>query len=226
MTENTSPNLGHRFQKGESGNPAGKPKGARHKTTLLAEKLMQDDVEKIVNAVLTAARNGDMMAAKIILDRIAPVGRSSSFDLPRIEGWDDVGAARAGDDFFRILRAMKSYLPLWLVYRATAPDLQDRDTLFFQYLLGCVEEVLCFRSLVLGGSPTGENRIKQFLNVRDLGRRMISGLTRRHVWRKAPRLSSIFQGPAKTPGEYGLALHRLSFHPAKIRPMVPGAGTR
>jgi hypothetical protein len=56
---------------------------------------MQDDVEKIVNAVLTAARNGDMTAAKIILDRIAPVRRSTSFDLPRIEGWADVGAARA-----------------------------------------------------------------------------------------------------------------------------------
>ena len=59
MTENTSPILGHRFQKGESGNPAGKPRGARHKTTLMAERLMQDDVEKIVSAVLTAARNGD-----------------------------------------------------------------------------------------------------------------------------------------------------------------------
>jgi len=52
MTENTSPILGHRFQKGESGNPAGKPRGARHKTTLMAERLMQDDVEKIVSAVL------------------------------------------------------------------------------------------------------------------------------------------------------------------------------
>ena len=87
MTENTVANLEHRFQKGQSGNPAGKPKGARHKTTLLAERLMQDDVEKIVNAVLTAARNGDMMAAKIILDRIAPVSRRQcvSFDLPKIE---------------------------------------------------------------------------------------------------------------------------------------------
>ena len=93
MTENTGPNLEHRFQKGQSGNPAGKPKGARHKTTLLAER--QDDVEKIVNAVLTAARNGDMMAAKIILDRIAPVRRSSSFDLPRIECWADRLPARA-----------------------------------------------------------------------------------------------------------------------------------
>ncbi|PNE09908.1 MAG: hypothetical protein CR217_17360 [Beijerinckiaceae bacterium] len=95
MTENTVANLEHRFQKGQSGNPAGKPKGARHKATILAERLMQDDVEMIVNAVLTAARNGDMMAAKIILDRIAPVRRSTSFDLPRIEGWADVGAARA-----------------------------------------------------------------------------------------------------------------------------------
>ena len=94
ITENTGPNLGNRFRKGQSGNPAGKPKGARHKTTLLAERLMQDDVEKIVNAVLTAARNGDMMAAKIILDRIAPVRRSNSFDLPRIECRTDRLAAR------------------------------------------------------------------------------------------------------------------------------------
>jgi hypothetical protein len=61
----------------------------------MAESLMQDDVEKIVSAVLTAARNGDMMAAKIILDRIAPVRRSHSFDLPKIERPDDEVAARA-----------------------------------------------------------------------------------------------------------------------------------
>ena|ERR1700730_6928065 len=75
MTENTGPNLGNRFQKGQSGNPAGYHKGSRHKATLLAERLMQDDAENIVNAVLTAARNGDMTAAKIILDRIAFVRR-------------------------------------------------------------------------------------------------------------------------------------------------------
>ena len=56
---------------------------------------MQDDVGEIVRAVVTAARNGDMTAAKINLDRIAPVRRSISFDLPRIEGWANVGAARA-----------------------------------------------------------------------------------------------------------------------------------
>jgi hypothetical protein len=95
MTENATPKQTWGLQKGQSGNPAGKPKGTRHKTTLMAERLMQDDVEKIVNAVITAARSGDMTAAKIILDRIAPVRRSHSFDLPRIECPDDEVAARA-----------------------------------------------------------------------------------------------------------------------------------
>jgi hypothetical protein len=96
MTENTTPKQSWGFQKGQSGNPAGKPRGARHKTTLLAEKLMQDDVEKIVNAVLTAARNGDMTAAKIILDRIAPVRRGRVFvSMPETVRPDDEVAARA-----------------------------------------------------------------------------------------------------------------------------------
>ena len=96
MTENTSPNLPHQFQKGQSGNPAGKPRGARHKATIFAERLMQDDIERIVGAVLTAG-NGDMTAAKIVLDRLALVSRRQcvSFDLPKIETSDDEVAARA-----------------------------------------------------------------------------------------------------------------------------------
>jgi len=79
-----------------SGNP-GKPKGARHKTTLLAEKLMQDDAENIVNAVLTAARAGDMTAARIVLDRIAPARRDNpvAFPLPKIKRPADAVAASA-----------------------------------------------------------------------------------------------------------------------------------
>jgi hypothetical protein len=83
------------FQKGQSGNPAGPAKGTRHKITMLAEKLMAADAENIVAAVVTAARNGDMTAAKIILDRLVPVRRSSSFDLPRVECRADRLAARA-----------------------------------------------------------------------------------------------------------------------------------
>ncbi len=127
MTENTSPNLPHQFQKGQSGNPAGKPKGARHKTTLLAERLMQDDAERIVNAVITAACNGEMTAAKIILDRICPPRRSPPFHLPAIERDEDslaakqaVMAAVAGGDLtpsdavdvFRLIESAALGLPV------------------------------------------------------------------------------------------------------------------
>jgi len=97
MAENSGPNQGGRFQPGQSGNPAGKPRGARHKTTLLAEKLMQDDAEAVVKAVVDAAKGGDMTAARIVLDRIAPARRDSpvTIALPKIESAADAAKAMA-----------------------------------------------------------------------------------------------------------------------------------
>jgi len=54
---------GRPFRQGVSDNPAGKPRGARHRVTLLAERMMQDDAADVVCAVLTAAKAGDMVAA-------------------------------------------------------------------------------------------------------------------------------------------------------------------
>ena len=58
---------------GVSGNPNGKPKGTRHRVTVLAENLMQDEAKDIVRAVLEAAKGGDMTAARLIMERIFPV---------------------------------------------------------------------------------------------------------------------------------------------------------
>jgi len=90
-----------RFQPGQSGNPKGKPKGLRSRITQLAEKLMEDDAEAVVKAVVSAAKGGDMAAARIILDRICPARKSRSveIDLPPIGGLDDVlprGGAATG----------------------------------------------------------------------------------------------------------------------------------
>jgi hypothetical protein len=95
MAENTGAKQEGRFQKGRSGNPSGKPKGARHKVTVLAEKLMQDDARSIVEAVLKAAKGGDMTAARLVLERIAPVrkGRPVRMDLPAVQTAADVAAA-------------------------------------------------------------------------------------------------------------------------------------
>jgi hypothetical protein len=59
---------------------------------MLAEKLMADDAKDIVQAVLNAAKGGDMTAARMVLDRIAPPrkGRPVEFDLPPIEAPGDL----------------------------------------------------------------------------------------------------------------------------------------
>src|SRR6476469_6230391 len=76
----------------QQGNP-GRPVGSRNKRTLLAEQILGEDVEAVARAVSNAAQNGDMQAAKIILDRLAPIrrGRPVQFELPA--SLDAVGIA-------------------------------------------------------------------------------------------------------------------------------------
>jgi Family of unknown function (DUF5681) len=83
---------GRPFQKGQSGNPQGKAPGTRHHVTELAEKLMSDDVEEIVRKIIKAAKAGDMTAARLILERIAPVrrGRLVQLELPTIKTATDL----------------------------------------------------------------------------------------------------------------------------------------
>lgn len=80
------------FPKGKSGNPRGKPKGARHKSSLLAEKLFADEIQDICKSVIDEAKAGNMQAAKIVLDRLLPPRKDHfiEIDLPKIEGCSDV----------------------------------------------------------------------------------------------------------------------------------------
>jgi hypothetical protein len=75
-----------RFRKGQSGNPRGKPPGARHATTIKAEQLMEGEAEAVVRAVVAKAKRGDMHAARLVLDRIAPLrrGRPVAIKLPEV----------------------------------------------------------------------------------------------------------------------------------------------
>jgi hypothetical protein len=49
--------------------------------------MMGDDCEAVVRAVINAAKGGDMTAARLVLDRIAPPCREVpvSLDLPRLQ---------------------------------------------------------------------------------------------------------------------------------------------
>ena len=78
----------------QPGNP-GRPPGARHKITLLAEKLMEEDAEAVSRRVIDAAKTGDMTAARLVLERVCPVrkGRPVRLELPAINSAADLPAA-------------------------------------------------------------------------------------------------------------------------------------
>lgn len=72
------------FQKGQSGNPTGRPKGARNKSTLAAEALLDGEAEVLTRKVIELAKDGDRTALRMCFDRLLPVRRSRPviFDLP------------------------------------------------------------------------------------------------------------------------------------------------
>jgi hypothetical protein len=77
----SAPKQGGRFKPGKSGNPAGKPKGARHKAVQALDILGRNASEEIVLAVIEQAKSGDMRAAELVLRRIWPERKGSPVEL-------------------------------------------------------------------------------------------------------------------------------------------------
>jgi hypothetical protein len=83
------------FQKGQSGNPAGRPRGARNKHTIAAEKLFAEDTEALIKVAIDLAKAGDIAALRLCLDRVCAPHRHRplSFDMPPLGvAADAVGA--------------------------------------------------------------------------------------------------------------------------------------
>ena len=85
------------FYKGESGNPAGRPRGSRNRATLLMESLLADDAEAIGRKAIEMAKQGDMAAIRLCMDRLSPPrkGEPVAFELPPLDKPADSVAAAA-----------------------------------------------------------------------------------------------------------------------------------
>ena len=81
------PGDGRPFGQGESGNPAGRPKGARSRATQALERILDGDAEDILRKAVEMAKAGDATAIRLCLDRMMPArkDRTISFELPPIE---------------------------------------------------------------------------------------------------------------------------------------------
>jgi Family of unknown function (DUF5681) len=55
------------FKPGKSGNPAGKPPGAKNRTTLAVEALLDGEAETLTRKAIELASGGDMQALRLCL---------------------------------------------------------------------------------------------------------------------------------------------------------------
>ena len=92
MTENTEKKQKpHLFKPGQSGNPAGRPPGARNQATMAALTLLEGECEALTRKAVELALNGDIQALRLCLERIvAPAKeRPINITLPVIESVED-----------------------------------------------------------------------------------------------------------------------------------------
>ena len=86
-----------RFVKGCSGNPGGRPLGARNKATETAELLLDGEAEALTRMALELALGGNATALRLCLERILPPrrGRPVQLDLPPVQSAADLSGRMA-----------------------------------------------------------------------------------------------------------------------------------
>jgi hypothetical protein len=88
-----------RFARGVSGNPAGRPRGSRNRTSALCADLLSAASEDIFAKVITLAKKGDGVALKLCVDRLLPIraarDRAVELVLPAAQSAADLVAAAA-----------------------------------------------------------------------------------------------------------------------------------
>src|SRR5437660_7057359 len=85
-----------KFQPGHSGNPGGRPPGARNKKTLALEAAYEAKAEEAVNDIMERAKSGDPAAMRLCMERSVPTGRHRRVCLCAAEDPDARGRRGGG----------------------------------------------------------------------------------------------------------------------------------
>jgi hypothetical protein len=86
---------GRPFQKGQSGNPAGRRRGSKNRGTLAAQLFLDGEAEGLARRAVAMALGGDALLMRACLDRIvAPRrGRAVQIELPPVDNAEALAGA-------------------------------------------------------------------------------------------------------------------------------------
>ena len=86
---------GKPFAPGTSGNPLGRPRGARNQATLAAEALLDGEAQKLTRKAIELGKSGNLAALRMCLDRILPPRRERplAFEMPLLQRAEDAAKA-------------------------------------------------------------------------------------------------------------------------------------
>jgi hypothetical protein len=80
------------FIKGQSGNPAGRPKGSKNKITLMKLALegelrtsLRGHAQEILDVAITLAKSGDTSMLKLLIDKMIPTSKALEDEIPQKE---------------------------------------------------------------------------------------------------------------------------------------------
>jgi hypothetical protein len=125
------------FQKGQSGNPAGRRRGSRNEKTIRIQEMLDEQAEKLIRKAFQLAEKGNLGALRLCLDRILPARKGGPLvcETPPIDKAADAvraiasitSAATAGDlapdDAAKLAKVISVY-----VSTLEARDFEDRLT--------------------------------------------------------------------------------------------------
>jgi hypothetical protein len=166
-TEKTGGQQTGRFQKGQSGNPSGRPRGARNSATLAAEALLDGEAEALTRKAIEMALGGDTVALRLCLERIYPPrkDRPVTFALPPITSARDaadisaaVAAAVSNGDITLSEAAEVAKLIDAYVRAYTAAELDDSMA-----RVGQLTDAELLR--IASGGRVGENTTPRLLTI-------------------------------------------------------------
>jgi len=85
------------WQKGQSGNPAGRPRGSRNKSTIALRNKLLERVNEIMDKAIEKAGQGNIAAMRLCIDRVLPACKDAPVEceLPPLQKPADSIAATA-----------------------------------------------------------------------------------------------------------------------------------